>query len=79
MPSVQQLTTGELSTTRTACAWLSGHRPVTELLDPVVVAKISTLAADCAAEVERRKRAEQEHRRQATQDHHDPYQEHYTA
>jgi hypothetical protein len=78
MPHLHQLTTGELSTTITACKWLSGQTPVAQLLDPVACAKVSTLLADCTAEWEDRKRAEQDSRRQAVAAHTDPMA-HYTA
>jgi len=79
MPSLGSLTTGELSTTSTAARWLlklNANNP--GILDSIVVAKISTLVADCHAEWEDRKRSEEEHRRQAVAQHRDPL-EHYSA
>jgi hypothetical protein len=48
------------------------------VLDPVIAAKISTLAADCAAETEDRANAEQDSRRKAVAARRDPMA-HYTA
>jgi hypothetical protein len=64
MPDLGSLTTGELSTTTTAAAWLvtmqnrliSSQRP--GILEPAVTAELSSLLADCHAERESRTQTE---------------------
>ena len=41
------LSSGELSTTATACDWLVNRAGPLGLLEPVTIAKISSLLADC--------------------------------
>ena len=60
MPDLGSLTTGELSTTTTAVAWLVNMRD-RGILEPTVTAKLSSLLADCHAERER-EQAEREAR-----------------
>ena len=53
-----QLSPGELSAAVTACDWLVNRAGPLGLLDPVTVAKISSLLADCRDETETRANAE---------------------
>jgi len=64
MPDLGSLTTGELSTTTTAVAWLVNIQD-RGILEPAVTAKLSSLLADCHAERENRAQAERHARRQA--------------
>jgi hypothetical protein len=52
------LSPGELSTTATACDWLVSRAGPLGLLEPVTIAKISSLLADCHDETETRLNAE---------------------
>jgi hypothetical protein len=52
------LSPGELSTTTTACDWLVNRAGPLGLLEPVTIAKISSLLADCRDEAETRVNAE---------------------
>jgi hypothetical protein len=52
------LSPGELSTTATACDWLVNRAGPLGLLEPVTIAKISSLLADCRDEAETRVNAE---------------------
>jgi hypothetical protein len=52
------LSPGELSTTTTACDWLVNRAGPLGLLEPVTVAKLSSLLADCRDETEARVNAE---------------------
>jgi hypothetical protein len=52
------LSSGELSTTATACDWLVNRAGPMGLLEPVAVAKLSSLLADCCDETETRVNAE---------------------
>jgi len=64
MPDLGSLTTGELSTTTTAVAWLVNMQD-RGILEPAVTAKLSSLLADCHAERENRAQAERDAHRQA--------------
>jgi hypothetical protein len=52
------LSPGELSTTATACDWLVNRAGPLGLLEPVTVAELSSLLADCRDETETRVNAE---------------------
>jgi hypothetical protein len=52
------LSSGELSTTATACDWLVNRAGPMGLLEPVTIAKLSSLLADCCDETETRVNAE---------------------
>ena len=52
------LSSGELSTTATACDWLVNRAGPLGLLEPVTIAKISSLLAECHDETETRVNAE---------------------
>jgi hypothetical protein len=46
------LSSGELGTTATACAWLVNRAGPLGRLEPVTIAKLSSLLADCHNETE---------------------------
>jgi len=52
------LSSGELSTTATACDWLVNRAGPLGLLEPVTIAKFPSLLADCHDETETRVNAE---------------------
>jgi hypothetical protein len=52
------LSSGELSTTATACDWLVNRAGPLGLLEPVTIAQLSSLLADCHDETETRVNAE---------------------
>jgi len=64
MPDLRSLTTGELSTTTTAVAWLVNIQD-RGILEPAVTTTLSSLLADCHAESESRAQAERDARRRA--------------